>query len=163
MRGFLGLGLMVLTAALAQAPGGAPPPRFSVTTVALADYGVDLPSLDDEGRILDNVHLGANPGWLHLGYRRYLRPIERGGRTEMFWGVGALVPFDQPGLLLRYNYLSVGLERFLTPQIYAGTQIHFSPGVLYHVLYGPADPSGSTDMSFLLIFVPTFYVGFALF
>ncbi|WP_287372779.1 hypothetical protein [Oceanithermus sp.] len=150
------LGLGAVPALAHAAPG----PRFSVAAVLVADLGVELPRLDARGRLLDDVHLGFNPAMAHLGYRRYFEPLPRGGRTVAFWGAGVLVPWQRPGLALRYNYLALGIQRFFTARIYAGAQVNFSPGMLYHVLYEPPDVSGSMDASPFLILVPSFYLGF---
>ncbi|GEM_PF-5702311 len=160
---FFWLALTAAHLALAATPQGEPPARFSITTLALAELGVDLPELDGAGRVVANTHLAANTVWLHLGYRRFFRPLPRTGGSELFWGVGALVPFSNPGRVLRYNYVSIGLEQFITPRIYVGAQLHFSPGVLYYVLYAPPDLFNAGDPSFLLILVPSFYAGFTLF
>jgi hypothetical protein len=137
------------------------PMPFSISSVIMADLGVDVPGFDGSGRIVSNTHVAVNLGMVHLGYRRYLSPIERTGGPAVFWGLGALVPFRRPALVLRYNYVSIGIERFVTRRIYLGGQVHFSPGMLYHVLYEPSDVPGSMDASAFLIIVPTFYIGYA--
>ena len=152
--------VLLATAGWAQTERPLP---FSITATLIADLGLDLPQLDDEGRLLSSAHLGVNPGMVHLAYRRYFAPLERSGRGGAFWAAGVLVPFSRPGLVLRYNYVSLGIERFVTPRIYVGGQVHFSPGMLYHVLYEPPDNPGSMDVSFLFVVVPSFYVGFTLF
>ncbi len=154
-------GILVLSGiALAQTRRSLP---FSIAAVIPVDVGVEIPGFDIMGRIVSNAHIGMNSGMFHLGYRGYFLPQVRPGGVSPFWGVGVLVPFNDPALLLRYNYLSLGIEYFVTYRLYIGGQVSFSPGMFYYVNYEMPKSRGAMDMSPLFIVVPTIYIGYTFF